>query len=87
MVDLFVLLYDKEIMTDHTLVNIDNTISRIKDFKATHRLSNNRLAKQAGLAEKTIRNMEDDSWNPRAETIRKLEAVIPGDFIGGGDNA
>lgn len=69
----------------HNITNIDNALSRIKSFKAMMGFSNNKLAKQAGIAEGTVRNIEDSSWNPQVETVRKIEAIIPSDFNGASD--
>ena len=55
---------------------IDNAIARVRAFMATTGWSRNRLAIEAGLAESTIRNIAEPNWNPTADTLRQLEAVV-----------
>jgi hypothetical protein len=38
------------------------------------------LAVAAGVDEKTLRLAARDSWNPTANTLQKLEALIPPDW-------
>jgi hypothetical protein len=58
----------------------DQAIQRIRAFCADQKLSRNRLAIMAGLVESSIRHMDRPNWNPTADTLRALEAVIPADW-------
>lgn len=62
------------------VMTVNNTISRIIAFAAAQKWSRNRLATEAGLAESTIREIFEPGWNPRLETLLKLEAIVPDDF-------
>jgi len=59
---------------------VNDSIQRIRAFAASMKWSRNRIATEAGIAESTIRNIFEDDWNPRVETLRQLEKVIPDDF-------
>lgn len=55
----------------------DGIIKKIRDFEQSERCkSRHWLAKQAGVAEVSLRNMMDASWNPHFSTLRKLEQVV-----------
>jgi transcriptional regulator with XRE-family HTH domain len=54
-------------------------------------LSRRRLAVLSGLADRALKNFEDDGWNPKAETIRKIDAFLirraaGGTVVPGGPN-
>lgn len=55
---------------------IDTDIARIREYRRTRQMSLRGLAAKAGLNESTIRHMDDDSWCPNVDTLRKLEAAI-----------
>lgn len=59
---------------------IHRTLSRIRAWIRLRRdtgCSNEALATEAGVDEKTIRLAQRDDWNPRAETVSQIEALIP----------
>ncbi len=60
-----------------SLPNIDQSLSRIRGWRSASGWTVSRLANEAGLTESTLRFLDSDNWNPTAETLRKLEAVIP----------
>jgi hypothetical protein len=41
------------------------------------------LAHAAELDEKSIRQVREESWNPRATTLRKLERLLPAGWNAG----
>lgn len=55
----------------------DDSIDRIRAWRKAAGWSINRLGSECGLNESTLRDIDGKGWNPRAETLRKLEAVIP----------
>lgn len=59
----------------------DASLRRIRSFAVQHRLTGQRLAKMAGLAEGTVRRLHTPKFNPHLETLRALERVIPVDFM------
>lgn len=61
-------------------MTVDLAIARIRAFAAFRGWSRARLASEAGMHDTTLRHFHEVDWNPRAETIRRLEAVIPDDF-------
>ena len=56
---------------------IDASIHRIRSYAARMGWSAEKLASAAGLPESTVRYALKDGGNPTAETLRRLEAVIP----------
>lgn len=60
---------------------IDGAIARIKAYAAARGWSKSRLAKEAGLGDTTLRHFGRSGWNPTIETLRRLEAIIPAEFI------
>ena len=58
-------------------MSIESAISRVRAFAAATGWAASRYAREAGLGETTLRGFDSDSWNPTADTLRKLEAVIP----------
>ncbi len=59
---------------------IVHSIERIRAFAAARGWTKSRLAREAGMIDTTLRDFHKDSWNPTAETIRRIEAIIPDDF-------
>lgn len=59
---------------------IDQSIQRIRAFHRDRGLSVSALAKMAGMGESTVRHINRPDWSPTADTLRRLEAVIPADF-------
>lgn len=56
------------------------TIAAIRDWLARCGQTNAALAQQAGVDEKSIRQARQQGWNPRAETLGKIEALVPPDW-------
>lgn len=61
-------------------MHIDTILCRIRDFAAAQGWRKARLAKEAGVPRSTLKNFDLGTWNPTADTLRKLEAVIPPEF-------
>ncbi len=59
---------------------IENSIARIRAYIEALGLTDKQAARTAGLHGNTLRHLHDPGWNPRAETLKKLEAMIPADF-------
>jgi ribosome-binding protein aMBF1 (putative translation factor) len=64
------------------MVGIDAAIARIRSYALHRGWKKSRLAAEAGLSDTTLRDFDGDRWNPTAETIRTIEAIIPADFQG-----
>ena len=62
------------------MATIRQSIERVRAFARAQGWTKSRLARQAGMIDTTLRDFHRDDWNPTAETIRRLEAVIPEDF-------
>ena len=60
--------------------HIDGAIARIRAFAKMKGWKKSRLAAEAGLHDTTLRSFDSPGWNPTAETLRRLEAVVPRDF-------
>lgn len=60
--------------------SIQATIARIRAYAAFRNWTKSRFAIEAGLQDTTLRNFHDENWNPTADTLRALEAVIPVGF-------
>ncbi len=59
---------------------IEKTINRIRSFRKSMEWSVNKLTRKAGLLPGVLRHMDNDNWNPQAETLKAIEVVIPKDF-------
>lgn len=57
-------------------ISTQNLIDRIRQQAIKNKLTKSGLAKQAGLDNKTLKDFWDNSWNPTAETLRKIEEVL-----------
>jgi ribosome-binding protein aMBF1 (putative translation factor) len=62
-------------------------VGRIRSFAQKNGLSASRFACMAGLGVNSLRDMWSAAWSPTADTLRKLEAVIPKDFLPEGEEA
>lgn len=54
----------------------EQAIQRVRDFRIRKGWTIHRLAREAKLPDSTIRKMDSDGWNPTAETLSTLEAVV-----------
>jgi hypothetical protein len=52
-------------------------VARLKSWLASDMPRRFEIAKQAGLDEKTLRLSASPTWDPKASTIMKLEAIMP----------
>lgn len=52
-------------------------IARLRGFAAAMGWSKSRFAAQAGVVDTALRNFHAPDWNPRRETLEKLEAIVP----------
>jgi 3,4-dihydroxy 2-butanone 4-phosphate synthase / GTP cyclohydrolase II len=68
-------------------MQIEATIARVRAFARAKGWGRYRLAKEAGLSVNACMRMNDPRWSPRADTLRRLEALIPADFDPNGDRA
>lgn len=64
-----------------TQTGIEAAIARVRAFAAAREWTKGRFAREAGLGETTLRDFHAPNWNPTAETLRALEALIPTDFL------
>lgn len=62
-------------------MSVQHSISRVRAFMKAEGLSRRALAEKAKIGDTTIRNIDEPDWNPTAETLTKLEAVIPAEFV------
>jgi ribosome-binding protein aMBF1 (putative translation factor) len=60
---------------------IDLAIARIRAFARHKSWPKSRLAREAGMRDTVLRDFDNPKWNPTAETVRRLEAIIPSDFV------
>ena len=56
--------------------NIIQSIEHCRAFVRQYNLSKTAFAKKAGLAPNTLRSFWEGDWNPSADTLMKLEAVM-----------
>ena len=61
-------------------MSIEHTILRIRRYATEQQWSRTRLAREAGLPHNTLKAFDLQTWNPTADTLRKLESIIPADF-------
>jgi 3,4-dihydroxy 2-butanone 4-phosphate synthase/GTP cyclohydrolase II len=53
-----------------------STITRVRELVKSGAMTRTSLARAAGLHPNTLRNCTEESWNPTAETLAKLEAFL-----------
>lgn len=56
--------------------HIDSLVSSLTEAWKMSKLPKRDLAEKAGLHENTLRLFGTPSWQPRLDTIRKLEAIL-----------
>jgi hypothetical protein len=62
-------------------IGVDLIIERVRWYVRSQGWSLTRLAREAGLPHHTsLRNFDLPQWNPTANLLRKLEALVPADF-------
>lgn len=66
---------------EDSLRTVDQTIRRIRAYAEFRKWKKSRLAVEAGMPDTTLRDFHKADWNPTAETLRRLEAIIPTDFL------
>jgi ribosome-binding protein aMBF1 (putative translation factor) len=64
-------------------MQIEASIRRIRAFAEAAGLAKGRLAVRAGLRDTVLRHFDSPDWNPTRETLCRLEAIIPADFLTG----
>ncbi|MTJ81756.1 MAG: hypothetical protein F8N37_12160 [Telmatospirillum sp.] len=60
---------------------IEQAMQRVRAFRTARGWSILRFAKESGLNESTIRRMDRPDWSPTADTLKKLESIVPNDFF------
>jgi transcriptional regulator with XRE-family HTH domain len=60
---------------------IDKSIARIRAFCTAQGWTKTKLAHAADLNDTTLRHFNRSNWNPTTHTIRKLEGIIPDQFV------
>jgi len=60
--------------------SIQATIERIRAFARAKGWAKSRLAVEAGMRPTVLRDFDQPDWNPTADTLRRLEAIIPKTF-------
>ena len=61
---------------------IDQTLCNVRDLVARSP-NKSEVARRAGLDEKSVRQAGAKGWNPRAETLARLIALLPKDWQAG----
>jgi hypothetical protein len=62
-------------------IGVDFIIARIRSWAKSQGLSRTALARLAQLPHHTsLRGFESPTWNPTADMLRRLEALVPNDF-------
>lgn len=63
------------------MIHTDFAINRVRSYLNDTGIPKSRLALEADVPEGCVRNVHDKEWNPTIETLRKLEGVIPENFV------
>lgn len=58
------------------MARLDDIVRRIKDQALEPGWSKSRLAIESGLHPNALRSMDDPGWDPRLETLQKLERTL-----------
>lgn len=56
------------------MAHVDDIISRVRAEAA--KIAPATMAREAGLGINTLRGIHSEDWNPRVETLRKLEQYL-----------
>lgn len=59
---------------------VESALARVRAFAKHRGWAPSRLAIESGLAPNTLKALHDEEWNPRVDTLRSIEAIIPADF-------
>lgn len=59
---------------------VDDAIARVRSFRKSRGWAPSRFALEAGLSVNALRGIDSLDWGPLADTLRRLEAIIPNDF-------
>lgn len=59
-----------------SMTTVDKSIERIRGFVQAHNWTRFKMAREAKLSPNCLRGLYEPSWNPTAETLRAIEAVI-----------
>lgn len=64
------------------MLAIDQSIARVRAYARAREseIPRSTLAKMAGLHWSTLSPLFREDWNPTADTLRRLEQLIPADF-------
>ena len=62
-------------------VTIEAAIARVRAFARSRNWKKSRLAAEAGLSDTVLRHFNRPEWNPTADTLRRLELIVPSDFV------
>lgn len=68
---------------DSPLSATETTMRNVRDYVVRCGRGPTELAREIGLDEKSVRQVRDANWNPRATTLRKLEALLPEGWTAG----
>jgi 3,4-dihydroxy 2-butanone 4-phosphate synthase / GTP cyclohydrolase II len=59
---------------------IELSITRVRAYARVCGMTLRELARHAGLDSNALLRMEETNWNPTADTLRRVENVIPANF-------
>lgn len=62
-------------------MSVDAAVVRVRAYRDHMGWSNNLMAKKANVSEAAVRKIDHPGWNCYLSTLRKLEAVVPADFM------
>ncbi|MFM2041538.1 MAG: hypothetical protein RLY86_114 [Pseudomonadota bacterium] len=57
------------------------SVTRVRAYRESQGWSNNRLAKEAQVSESVVRRIDLPEWSCTLANLRKLEGIVPGDFM------
>lgn len=63
------------------MISSELVLNRIRAFAEAQNWKKSKLAKEAGLGDTTLRNFDNEKWNPTVKVLRKIEKIIPDDFV------
>lgn len=55
---------------------LDIILTRIRAFRKSEAISYSALAQKAGLSRAALIGMDEPTWSPAADTIRRLEDLV-----------
>lgn len=59
----------------------DASLNRIREYARINGITRTEIARMSHVWEGSLRRLWDDSFNPKLDTLRRIEAIVPSTFM------